>query len=142
MVDTTSTRTSNRPVSDLSEAGTPDEALIQEVEQTIMGFRLEDFDPEELRQCALAVLEVAVRSCAKRCAHRRPQTDGKSDSEETPCAPDVLITAEMIVAGMDARAGYNPDFDCLEDVIREIYRAMFLSSPAVCELKRESGDIP
>lgn len=40
-----------------SGAGAPEE-LIAEIEKTIMGFRLEDFDREELRQCALAVFEV------------------------------------------------------------------------------------
>lgn len=33
-------------------------------------------------------------------------------------------TREMIKAGMEAYAGFNPEFDCLEDVIAEIWTAM------------------
>jgi hypothetical protein len=58
MVDTTSTSDRNSPASVLKdEAGAPDK-MIDAIEQTIMRFRLEDFDRRELRECALAVLEV------------------------------------------------------------------------------------
>jgi hypothetical protein len=54
----------NEPASDLSEDGAPVE-LLEIIERTIMGFRLEDFDRHELRRCALAVLE--------ECRSFRPQ---------------------------------------------------------------------
>jgi hypothetical protein len=58
MVDTTDTNGSREPPQPLSaKAGVPEE-LLRNIERTIMGFRLEDFDRAELRQCALAVLEV------------------------------------------------------------------------------------
>ena len=37
---------------------TGDDLLIEQIQQTLMGFRLEDFDRQETRQCALALLGI------------------------------------------------------------------------------------
>jgi hypothetical protein len=38
------------------------------------------------------------------------------------------VTSEMIRAGVDAHAGYNPEFDDIEDVICDIWMAMTVAS--------------
>ncbi len=43
----------------------PEMADVAAIEQTILRFRLEDFDREELRSCALAILALRVSSQKK-----------------------------------------------------------------------------
>jgi hypothetical protein len=58
MVDTTNPKASSEPPKpETAKAGEPEELLI-EVEKTLMRFRLEDFDRQELRECSLALFEV------------------------------------------------------------------------------------
>jgi hypothetical protein len=40
------------------------------------------------------------------------------------CAQEIEITPEMIKAGVDAHAGYNPEFDDIADVVADIWLAM------------------
>ena len=49
---------------------------------------------------------------------------------------EIEVTPEMIEAGIRAHAGYNPEFDCLSEIVADIFCSMIASSPrppSLCE---------
>ncbi|WP_422373657.1 hypothetical protein [Hoeflea sp.] len=55
-------------------------------------------------------------------------TDSDKPSGDRP-ANEIEVTPEMIEAGALSMSGYDPDFDTLESISLEIFRAMIVASP-------------